>query len=141
MEVSNQIIQIVDTLCEKFGIVIDWTSENVIPYLSSLCDKYISYEIWTSVAWMGFMAVLGIAFAVVAKMLYPTFKRGWEANADSMFDVGWQVSGTFAIIFLIIFYLAAIFVVCTQIMDIVECLTFPEKQIFEYIRSLMNAAG
>ena len=30
MTVSEQIIQVLDALCEKFGLVIDWTSENAI---------------------------------------------------------------------------------------------------------------
>lgn len=54
MTVSDQIIQVLDNLCEKFGLAIDWTSENVIPYLTTLCTKLVSYEIWTSVAWLAF---------------------------------------------------------------------------------------
>lgn len=35
MTVSDQIINVLDALCEKFGLVIDWTSENVVPYLTT----------------------------------------------------------------------------------------------------------
>ena len=49
MTVSEQIIQVIDALCEKFGIVVDWTSESVIPYLEILCTKLIKYEICTSI--------------------------------------------------------------------------------------------
>ena len=31
MTVSEQIIQVIDALCEKFGIAIDWTTQNIIP--------------------------------------------------------------------------------------------------------------
>ena len=41
MTVSEQIIQVVDMLCEKFGMAIDWTGENVIPYIEVLCKKLV----------------------------------------------------------------------------------------------------
>lgn len=36
---SDQIISVLDALCEKFGIAIDWTSQNVIPYIQLLAKK------------------------------------------------------------------------------------------------------
>ena len=30
---SQQIIEVLDYLFEKFGIAIDWTSENIMPYI------------------------------------------------------------------------------------------------------------
>ena len=31
MEISQQVIKVLDAVCDKFGIAIDWTSNNVIP--------------------------------------------------------------------------------------------------------------
>lgn len=39
MTVSEQIISVLDALCEKFGIAINWTEENVIPYVEILCKN------------------------------------------------------------------------------------------------------
>lgn len=36
MMMNQQIIEIFDTLCENFGVVIDWTSNNVLPQLQIL---------------------------------------------------------------------------------------------------------
>ena len=30
---SNEIIKVLDALSDKLGIAVDWTSENVLPYL------------------------------------------------------------------------------------------------------------
>ena len=46
---SEEVIKILDALTEKFGLAIDWTSANVLPYLQQLCGKYVTYEIATSV--------------------------------------------------------------------------------------------
>ena len=53
---SEEIIKVLDNLAERFGVAVDWTSTNVIPYLQELCSKYITYEIATSVTWL----VIGI---------------------------------------------------------------------------------
>lgn len=42
---SEEVIKILDALAEKFGLAIDWTSANVLPYLQQLCGKYVTYEI------------------------------------------------------------------------------------------------
>ena len=33
---SEEVIKILDNLGEKFGVAIDWTSENIAPYLTKL---------------------------------------------------------------------------------------------------------
>ena len=48
MSISDQIIAVINDLCQKFGIAIDWTAENVLPYIEDLCARYIQFEIQTS---------------------------------------------------------------------------------------------
>ena len=136
MTVSEQIIQVLDALCEKFGIVIDWTSANVIPYIETLCGKLIAYEIGTSIAYMVIMILLSIASIVATKKFYPAFKQGLED--ESSWECGWTIGTTFAIIGLVILNLVTIIVVGVQVMDIIKCATFPEMYIFEYVNTLIQ---
>lgn len=136
MTVSEQIISVINILCEKFGIVIDWTTENAVPYLEILFSKLINYEIATSIVKMAIIILLSIGSIVATKKFYPTFKDGWRKNAESNCDIGWQVASVFAIIGLIIINFVAILVVNAQIMDIIQCTIFPEMYIFEYVKSL-----
>lgn len=140
MTVSDQIIQVIDALCEKFGMAIDWTSENVIPYITTLCEKLIAFEIWTSVAWIAIMVVLSVTSFVLVKIFSPTFKKGLEENKRN-YDAGWEFATVFTIVGLVIFYLMILIVVGTQIMDIIKCVTFPEMFVFEYIQGIINSAG
>ena len=41
MTFSEQTISILDYLCQKFGIVVDWTSDTVWPMVEMLAGKYI----------------------------------------------------------------------------------------------------
>ena len=46
---SEEIIKVLDDLAKRAGIAIDWTSENVIPYLIELGSKLVKYELWMSI--------------------------------------------------------------------------------------------
>ena len=139
MTVSEQIIQVIDALCEKFGIVMDWTGDNVIPYLEILCGKLVTYEICTSVVWMVIMVSLSIGSIVATKKLAPVFKKGMEEDRKCCWGgEGWDIAAGFSIVGLIVINLISVIVVGVQIMDIVKCLTFPEMYIFEYITALIQ---
>ena len=137
--VSEQIIQVLDALFEKFGIVIDWTSENLIPYLTTLCAKLISYEIWTSVFWIVFMAALTIAGAIVTKKLRPILQKGIE-NED-WDECGWSTCYCLNIAAMIGLCIATAIVIGFQIMDIIQCATFPEMYIVEYVKYIITSGS
>lgn len=50
----------------KFGIAIDWTAENIMPYIEQLCAKFINFEIYTSVFWICFMTALSLLCRIIA---------------------------------------------------------------------------
>lgn len=135
MTVSEQIIQVIDALCEKFGMAIDWTGENVIPYIEVLCGKLIAYEIVTSIAWMAIMILLSIGSIVATKKLIPVFKRNIDRGG---WDNVWDIASWFAIAGLVLLNFATLIVICVQTMDIIKCTTFPEMYIFEYVSKLIQ---
>ena len=124
MQVSDQNIAVLDNLCQKFGIAIDWSQQNILPYLQVLAGKYITYEICTSITWCVIMAVIMIISIILAKM---SFK--WDCEEL-------MVAGVMAAVFCVgLFLLTA----AMQAFDIVECLTIPEKTLIEYISYLMKS--
>lgn len=137
MNFSEEIIKVLDYLCSKFGIAIDWTSENVMPYLQDLASRYIKYEVSTSIAWM--VAISAITL-IIAIPLAITNKKAK--------DLKWRfddnVVPCVAIVLWIVFALmslVSVFVICTQVFDIIECYTLPEKTILEYLKTLMENAS
>lgn len=118
MQVSDQIIAVLNDLCAKFGMAIDWSSENIVPYVSQLCEKYIRYEIATSAAWMVVVAVLPAVLFGIAKK-----------SDDSDICIPCCIIGC-------LMALVAFVTISVQAFDIIECLTIPEKTIFEYITLL-----
>lgn len=127
MTVSNQIIEVLDALCARFGIAIDWTGENIIPYATTLMGKLVSYEIWSSVAWIAFMLVLFIAVIVF-------IKKTW---ADNHHDIDYEIPTVMISTCIVVITFV---VIGRQTMDIIKCLTFPEMFVYQYIKGLIEAA-
>lgn len=127
---SEEIIKVLDALGEKFGIAINWTSENVMPYLQQLCSKYITYEIATSIVWL----LVGICSLFVGKCLIEKTKQYWKRYEEEVsdFDIMATVFGMLAVCVIIV----GIIVILCQTMDIVTCVTFPEKMLIEEIQSI-----
>ena len=51
----------IDILADKFGIAIDWTSDNVIPYLKDILERVVQYKIITNSIGTGISLLILIA--------------------------------------------------------------------------------
>ena len=124
MSFSSQFIEVLDALCEKFGIAIDWTSQNVVPYLTDLAARIITYEIWTSAAWI---VIVAIVFLIALKMTKNLCKE--DRFEDEWFS-GWSIR--------IITGIILFAVIGCQVFDIIEALALPEKTLYDFITRLMR---
>ena len=124
MTVSSEIIEVLDYLGEKFGIAIDWTSNNVLPYLQTLADKFIKWEISTSIVW-----IVIATFVIVAMIVLINLKGIREINEET-YGMLW--------ISIIVLIIVSFIVICIQIFDIVECNLFPEKALYDFIKVMLK---
>ena len=124
MTVSSEIIEVLDYLGEKFGIAIDWTSNNVLPYLQTLVNKFIKWEISTSIVWIAIAA-----FIIVMTITLINLKGFREINEET-YGMLWVPAGLLILGFFI--------VICVQIFDIIECNIFPEKVLYDFIKTMLN---
>ena len=123
MSVSEQIIQVLDDLCRRFGIVIDWSKETVAPYLEELATKFITFEVKTSYFWI-FSSVI---VTVIAWVLFIIFHCVDPADAG-------VITGVVAFCITVAFILITGF----QVYDIITCETFPEKILLREIEELLQ---
>ncbi len=134
MSVSDQIIAVINDLCAKFGIAIDWTADNVMPYIEDLCGRYIQYEVQSSIAW----CVIMLSATLIAGIVW-----GVSAIVDAISCSGDDVN-YIRVISMTIFWIllvVSILVCACQAFDIITCNTVPEKVIIEYIESLINSSS
>lgn len=117
MQLSTEIITILEYLCDKLGIAVDWTSQNILPYLQQLTEKFIRWEMCTSIAWIVIAAVV----ILVALTFLIIDSASYGAIDDGILTV-----------FVIIAVIGLIIIGC-QVFDIIECNVFPEKVLYDYI--------
>ena len=125
---SKEVIKILDALAEKFGLAIDWTSANVLPYLQQLCRKYVIYEIATSTVWM----IFGIGLLLFGNYMKNKAKRYLE-DADDC-DFGFILMGLSIGAFII-----GIAIIMNRAFNIVTCVTFPEKLIIKELTEIYSS--
>lgn len=129
MTFSTEIIKILDDLCRRFGIAIDWTSENVLPYIEDLCSRYIQYEIYTSLAWCALLALI-VVICFIVWLIALIIDHATTLSAGDIQEMfGW---------FTIIALGIGLIVWGCQAFDIIECYTLPEKTLIEYVSTLMD---
>lgn len=133
IRVSQQIIEVLEFLGEKFGIAVDWSSDTLIPIAKELCAKYISWEITTSIVW----GIIGIILMAIGTfLLIKAIKNYKQCNHDSYYndDIVWS----FAIVGCVLLTIIGLIIIFTQVFDIVRCYRFPELQIYNYINYIIN---
>lgn len=124
MTVSAQVIDVLDAICEKFGIAIDWTAANVLPYVQELAGKFVSYEVATSIAWI----ILAIIPAATAWILCYV---GYKKDIEDLFFTA-LMAGFF-------FTVGAVLIIAIQAFDLVACGVFPEKILLREIKEFLAA--
>ena len=117
---SDAIIKVLNELCDKFGIAIDWTSDNVVPYLQDLMVRYSKYVCYTSIMWLIIGLIMIVIFGV---LLYKYLKQEYRDGLITFLLGCGMLLGAWDTV--------------NQIMDIIEITTIPEKAIIEDIRSTM----
>lgn len=117
---ENKVIEVIDALCDKFGIAVDWTSQNVFPYMQDLMNRIVKYEIITSIFWVVFFCSVCISSFIFMKKVCKT-----EGVSD-------ECAGITGFLFFVLL-IATIIAVPMQFHDIVEALTIPEKTFIDMI--------
>lgn len=126
--VSDQIIKVLDNLCDKFGLAIDWSSKNVQPYLKELMAKCVNYTFAIDVVWLCVAILLLVAGIILLTMGLKIRKKHnyWD---DTEFAF---------VIFSVLAFGATILICIFAIPEMIACKTFPEKVIIDMARSYLQ---
>ena len=136
MEVSEQVIKVLDAVCDKFGIAIDWTSNNIIPYIQQLGNKIIIYDICNNIIWLVVGCVMPLIVAILIKKFLNQKKlEAKESSNGYYYADGSLDEGAWSCYFIIgILIFVAIILTVSNIQDIIQDIVFPEKTIIEFIK-------
>lgn len=136
MTFSSEVITILDELAKRFGIAIDWTAENVMPYMQDLGSRFVSYTLVTTII------SLSIKIIVLAAGIFAFYKCGkWiienEGKASENAEIGMAIFTAATIVLTGIAFLVLIFTGWGNIKTIMACNYIPEAIIIDYIKTLL----
>ena len=128
---SNEIIKVLDYIGQQFGIAIDWSSENILPYVEQLATKIVNYEFATSWVWL-ILAIVGLT--LIWTVFVKIFKTV-EFDLNSCYYAECVIAMSFVALLLSTPF---VFTLVKQIYDLITCVVFEEKIIFNYVKSFMR---
>ena len=128
--VSYEIIKVLDDLGRRFGIAIDWTNSNMVPYLQQLGQRIVNYKLGMSV----FYLIIGILVMIVSIKAIKFIIHRCSDDDDITVDL---LTMFIAPISIVAGVIAFIFV-CDCIENIIACMTLPEKVILQQCMDIMK---
>lgn len=146
---SEEIIKVFDYIREKLGIAIDYTQENIQPYLEDLWHRFITYEIVIHSIWV----LIGLAEVVICFYLIVRYFKAGKKLANDIVDplyymvekrsyypyeeyVTYRDSGMFLLIAAVSIVAILIPITICQISDLIELLIIPEKFVLQLIKTM-----
>lgn len=128
METNNKVVEVINVLCDKLGVAIDWTSANILPYVQDLMGRFIKMEIAKSVFWVCF-AVVGLTFLGCLLIVFSTkAKDNWD-DCWNFYNYATLVTGVLLGTSVLVVFIC----ISDQIIHIIECSIMPEKVFLDYI--------
>lgn len=138
---SNNAIDIINLLCQKFGIVIDWTDKNLLPYIQQLFDEIAHGRYSLNLA----AAILSFSIVIFCSLLVLWLERHSDEHVRWAKD-GYKVprilidSDEVGVlkIFCYIFIGVGIIVGIACTMYAIQWKTMPITSSYEWLMNLIN---
>lgn len=130
---SEEIIKVLDELGKRFGIMIDWSNQNIIPYLQELLKRFICYRNITACVWIIISIAMTISGVVMIKFLNKWRK---SENYDSNYYVDDELLAICGYIFSICIIALGIGLMIGNILGIAKNICMPEMVVYEYIKNI-----
>ena len=141
---GEEVIKVLKHLGDQFGVAIDWSSANVMPYLQDLMSRMVKYGIYKNVSDIIYCLVLLLAAAFITEKLYKTaykYTNIYEKTNDSD-DKSTAMSFTTAFLISLVVTITTsimtLYVVKASVNEIIELSTVPEKYVIEMIQDKIN---
>lgn len=130
---SEEIIKVLDELGKRFGVVIDWSNQNIIPYLQELLKRFICYRNITACVWIIISTAMTISGVVMIRFLNKwrksdNYDKDYCSNDDMLAALGY--------IFSICIIALGIGLIIGNMFGIVKNVCMPEMVVYEYITNI-----
>ena len=132
----QDVITVLDAVCDKLGVAIDWSAENVAPKLEAFVARYSTYLIAVHILYL-VLALLVLAGGVTAMVLtWRSYrKRGWAYDG---YLGGTSMACQLAVMFSIMAAILAAICAGAMISTLIQLATVPEIAVANDILSMIS---
>ena len=81
---SQEIINVLNYICEKIGVAIDWTADNIWPQVLDILERYCIFKVVGLSIWMFVIVALAIVFAHFGKIAISNYKSCYDNKKDNI---------------------------------------------------------
>lgn len=139
---GNEVIKVLNHLGDQFGVAIDWSSANVMPYLNDLMTRMIKYGIYINIYHIiyaifitaVFIIVTIVLYKIACKMILRSEENEEHINSAKILSTAFAIS----LVTTVIVVLIKIGNIKDCIADIIELNTVPEKYVIEIIQNKID---
>ena len=132
---SQQFIEVLDAICAKIGVAIDWTADNCLPQVLSVLHRYRTYIIirHSLIALIGLILIIAGSF-FIAKVIKQRIRKSGCFYDDKY---GHITDGAYAILIVgAAFIMVGIGLIIDSMGTILEWSIVPEIQYLNLIKHL-----
>lgn len=137
---GEEVIKVLKHLGDQFGVAIDWSSANIMPYLNDLMGRIVKYGIYINI-YNIFYSIFCIAlFVGITVVLYKLANRAIikpknsEDNLAEALSIAYVVSCVVTVVVIVVGMVG----ISNSITDIIELNTVPEKYVIEMIQDKIS---
>lgn len=128
---SSEVSEALNAIGQQFELAVDWSQQNVQPYIEDLIQRVAQYKIATNICGLVILALI-ITASTIMIIRFCKMKSSGRITVDNdEFEIGLVVVSTVCLTMGIII---SIFV----IQDIFKCYYIPEMVFIEELKSLMK---
>lgn len=139
---GDEVIKVLNHLGDQFGVAIDWSSANVMPYLNDLMTRMIKYGIYINIYHIIyaifitaiFIIVTIVLYKIACKMILRSEENEEHINSAKILSTAFAIS----LVTTVIVVLIEIGNIKDCIADIIELNTVPEKYVIEIIQDKID---
>lgn len=125
---NEELIKALTELANKFGVAIDWTSQNALPYVQELVNRIVKFEMATSIMWL----IIGLMFIASTYWMIKLVKFCQKKDKEQPYGA-WDLGAGVIIGLIILFPVIGVCIIFQQVYDFIQCGILPEVIVLRYL--------
>jgi hypothetical protein len=139
---DKELCNAIDKIAEKIGVVIDWSSENVMPYIQDIMQRYRTMSIIETIIVMAVCAIVMTICVIVAIKMAKGIINGLNNRVSSIwFDADFDLMSGLSIAtgaIIILSFLVSFLVFSFATGDLIRWIYVPEVKFLEMLKDLIK---